>query len=132
MQHGLTQAERQCVLAHDLEHVTRGPFPRHAEAKEEAVVNAAASRNLINLTDLGEALAWSHNLRRPLTNCGWISRPCKHECSIYTRLNSITCGADSPPTTNTTKGAQRMPSEPDVVTHRLGVSGQDVGSSEPA
>lgn len=55
----LTAVEQRCVLAHELEHVERGPFPRWATAREEAAVNAAAARKLIGVRELGEALAWS-------------------------------------------------------------------------
>lgn len=58
---GLLQAERRSVLAHELEHVARGPAPLWAMALEEEAVNAAAARKLIKLQDLGEALAWSHD-----------------------------------------------------------------------
>ncbi len=59
---GLTQAQRRCVLAHELEHAARGPFPRWATVREEDAVNAAAARKLINIRALGEALAWSQCL----------------------------------------------------------------------
>lgn len=59
MDRRLTQAERRSVLAHELEHVERGPFPRWMTPREEAAVSAAAARKLIRLHDLGEALAWA-------------------------------------------------------------------------
>lgn len=55
----LLQAERRSVLAHELEHVARGPFPGWAREREEETVNAAAARKLIDIRRLGEALAWS-------------------------------------------------------------------------
>lgn len=61
MDRRLTQVERRSALAHELEHVHRGPFPRHAKAKEEAAVNAAAARKLVDLHALGEALAWARH-----------------------------------------------------------------------
>lgn len=61
MDRRLLQAERRSALAHELEHVHRGPFPRHAKAKEEAAVNAAAARKLVDLHALGEALAWARH-----------------------------------------------------------------------
>lgn len=61
MDRRLLQAERRSALAHELEHVHRGPFPRHARAKEEAAVNAAAARKLVDLHALGEALAWARH-----------------------------------------------------------------------
>ncbi len=55
----LLQAERRSVIAHELEHIERGPFPRWARAREEAAVNAASARKLIGIHALAEALAWS-------------------------------------------------------------------------
>lgn len=55
----LLQAERRSVLAHELEHVDRGPMPGWARSREEEAVNALAARKLIEIRELGEALAWS-------------------------------------------------------------------------
>lgn len=55
----LSRIEERCTLTHELVHAERGPFPRWATAREEAAVNAEASRRLIPLDALGEALAWS-------------------------------------------------------------------------
>lgn len=55
----LLQAERRSVLAHELEHVDRGPMPGWAREREEEAVNALAARKLIGIRELGEALAWS-------------------------------------------------------------------------
>lgn len=59
MRPDLLQAERRSVLAHELEHIERGPFPGWAREREEEAVNAAAARRLIGIRALGEALAWS-------------------------------------------------------------------------
>lgn len=58
---GLNQAERRCTLAHELEHVERGPVPADPilAAREESAIEAAVARRLIDLHSLGEALAWS-------------------------------------------------------------------------
>lgn len=56
---GLLQRERRSVLAHELEHVDRGPFPRWATGREEDVVEALAAGRLIAIHDLADALAWS-------------------------------------------------------------------------
>lgn len=57
---GLTQAERRSCLAHELEHVERGPRP--STRREELICDQAAARKLIDLRALGEALAWAHDL----------------------------------------------------------------------
>ena len=57
----MLQAERRCTLAHELERVKRGPAPATPilAAREEAVVDLVASRQLIRLSQLEDALAWS-------------------------------------------------------------------------
>lgn len=57
----LLQAERRCTLAHELEHVARGPMPADPvlAAREEASIDEAVARRLISLRALGDALAWS-------------------------------------------------------------------------
>lgn len=59
----LLQAERRCTIAHELEHVERGPTPTDPviRAREEAAIDRAVARRLIDIHDLGEALAWSFN-----------------------------------------------------------------------
>lgn len=71
---GRLQAERCSVLAHELEHINRGPFPRWATAREEAAVNAAAARALIPLSALGEALAWLAD-RHEVADELWVDVP---------------------------------------------------------
>lgn len=56
---GLTSSELRCVLAHEIVHAERGPFPEWARAREERIVDAEAARRLINLDDLADALAWA-------------------------------------------------------------------------
>ncbi len=71
---GLLQAERRSVLAHELEHVARGPAPLWATALEEEAVNAAAARRLIEIRALGEALAWAHDLHEAAEEL-WVDVP---------------------------------------------------------
>ena len=57
----LDQAGRRSTLAHELEHIARGavpPVPVLA-AREEAAIDRAVARRLIDIVRLGEALAWS-------------------------------------------------------------------------
>lgn len=55
----LTRRDQRCVLAHELTHAERGPFPRWQRAREERLVAGLAARRLIPIMALGEALAWS-------------------------------------------------------------------------
>ncbi len=57
---GLDQAERRSTIAHEVEHIYRGWAP--CSAREECQVDRAAARKLIGIRELGEALAWAHNL----------------------------------------------------------------------
>lgn len=61
----LTQAERRCTIAHETEHIVRGPagLASHFE-REELAVHKAAARKLIGIRDLGEALAWASDLHQ--------------------------------------------------------------------
>lgn len=59
---GMTQAERRCTIAHEIEHLLRGPVPGWLRSREEREVDQAVARRLIDLKPLGEALAWAHNL----------------------------------------------------------------------
>lgn len=56
------QSERRCTIAHEVEHVRRGPLrsrdPVHV-AREESRVHRTVARQLINLDRLGDALSWS-------------------------------------------------------------------------
>lgn len=60
----LRQAERRCTIAHEVEHIRRGPVPTEPvlAAREEAAVEQAVARKLIGITDLGETLASVDNL----------------------------------------------------------------------
>lgn len=74
MRPGMLQAERRSVLAHELEHIERGPFPRWMTAREETAVNAAAARKLIGITELGEALAWAGSMAEAADEL-WVDVP---------------------------------------------------------
>jgi len=71
----LTQAERRSTLAHELEHVRRGPVPTDTvlAAREEEACERAAARGLIDIVHLGEALAWSHSLDEAAEEL-WVDR----------------------------------------------------------
>ena len=60
----LSQAERRCTIAHEVEHIRRGPVPAEPvlAAREEAAVDLAVARRLIDLKRLGEVLAWSESI----------------------------------------------------------------------
>lgn len=57
----LLPSETRCTLAHELEHARRGSLPADPvlAAREERRVEQAAARQLIEITALARAIAWS-------------------------------------------------------------------------
>lgn len=82
----LPQATRRSVLAHELEHVTRGPLCGHPvlDAREELSVDRAAARRLITIEQLAHAASWSTDLHE-LADELWV-----HPEVVRTRLESLT------------------------------------------
>lgn len=58
---GLSQVERRCVLAHELEHVRRGHHEGQPPAVERDVRQAVARYLLPDLGAVAGALAWAHD-----------------------------------------------------------------------
>lgn len=60
---GLTQAERRCTIAHETQHVLRGPVPAYLRPREEARVDREAARMLLpDIAVIAETLAWAHTV----------------------------------------------------------------------
>lgn len=72
----LLQAERRCTIAHEIEHIRRGPVPTDPvlAAREEEQIDTAVARKLISLERLGEALAWSANMQEAAAEL-WVDLP---------------------------------------------------------
>jgi len=81
----LSQAERRCTIAHELEHVARGPAPDDPvlRAREEAAIDRAVSRRLIPLDRLVEAAAWSR-CSAEMADELWVDRP-----TLQARLGTL-------------------------------------------
>lgn len=61
--HGLNEAERRCTIAHETQHVLRGPTMDHMAAREEIYVDRNAARLLMpDIHVIGETLAWALSL----------------------------------------------------------------------
>lgn len=57
---GMTQTERRCTIAHEVEHLLRGPVAPHMVAREEIVVDKNVARLLLpNIDEVADALAWA-------------------------------------------------------------------------
>lgn len=81
----LLQAERRCTIAHEIEHIRRGPVPTDPvlAAREEEQIDTAVARKLISLEQLGEALAWSANMQEAAAEL-WVDLP-----TLEARLNHL-------------------------------------------
>jgi len=71
MARDLDQAERRSTIAHEIEHIRRGWAP--CSSREECAVDQAAARKLIGIRELGEALAWAHDLDEAADEL-WVDR----------------------------------------------------------
>jgi hypothetical protein len=69
----LDQAQRRSTLAHELEHVRRGPCAEHLWPREEVIVEAIAARKLVGIRELGEALAWARDFDEAAQEL-WVDR----------------------------------------------------------
>lgn len=71
----LTQAERRCTIAHETEHIHRGPVPAGLRAKEEERADRDAARLLLPcVRTIGEALAWAQDLEEAADEL-WVDEP---------------------------------------------------------
>lgn len=70
----LSQAERRCTIAHEVEHITAGPVPAFYWPREELRIDEAVACRLIELEDLADALAWSLNVYE-LADELWVDVP---------------------------------------------------------
>lgn len=80
----LNQAERRCTIAHETEHIHRGPYPTLVEHREERTVDRNVARLLLPDIDvIGEALAWAHCVDEAADEL-WVDRP-----TLETRLRYL-------------------------------------------
>jgi hypothetical protein len=60
LRHGMNQAERRCTIAHEIQHILRGPAPVGLEEWEEELVDRNAARFLLpSVEAIGDALVWA-------------------------------------------------------------------------
>lgn len=61
---GMTQAERRCTIAHETQHILRGPVPSAYQDREEVTVDRNAARLLLpDVRRVGSALAAAGDLQ---------------------------------------------------------------------
>ena len=59
MRRGMTFAARRCTIAHEVEHILRGPYSLCDELREETAINERCARLLIPSTqELADSLIW--------------------------------------------------------------------------
>ena len=59
LRRGMTLAERRSTIAHEVEHITRGPAHVGYERREELAVCTAVAKRLITFEALVDAMVWS-------------------------------------------------------------------------
>lgn len=63
LRRGMTQAERRSTVLHECLHIERGPVLTTLAAREELRVEKETARLLLpDVHEVGDALAWAHNL----------------------------------------------------------------------
>lgn len=73
--HGMNQAERRCTIAHETQHVVRGPVPAYLRAREEREVDRCSARLLLpDVKVIGEALAWAVSVGEAAEEL-WVDEP---------------------------------------------------------
>ena len=71
--HGLSQAERRCTIAHETQHILRGPVAPHHRQREELAVDRHAARLLMpSLHDVIDALAFAHGDVEAAADALWV------------------------------------------------------------
>lgn len=81
---GMLQRERRCTIAHETQHVLRGPVPAWLQPREELAVDAEAARLLLpDIHAVGEALAWAHHLDEAAEEL-WVDEP-----TLVARLKTL-------------------------------------------
>lgn len=100
---GMTQAERRCTIAHESEHVRRGPVPVHLEPREERTIDDLVARRLIPFATLAEAMLWArddHELAEDL----WVDVE-----TVRARLRHLTAGESQELNRRLDEGELRIP-----------------------
>lgn len=68
---GLLQAERRCVVLHELIHEERG-IPHSEDPREECAVEQEVARRLVSLDVLSDAVRWSQDIHEVADAC-WVT-----------------------------------------------------------
>jgi hypothetical protein len=83
---GMSQAERRCTIAHETEHILRGPVAAHEVAREELLIDRRVSRLLLpDVRQVGDALVWSDGRVDAAADALWVD-----DYLLQSRLASLT------------------------------------------
>lgn len=82
---GMTFEERRCTIAHEVEHVLRGPSSTCRRLREETAVNLHCSRLLLpSIRDVADTLMWHHGNYEAAAEELWVD-----PWTLETRLGSL-------------------------------------------
>lgn len=71
---GMSQAQRRCTIAHETQHIVRGPVPTGDYGREEKIIDRHVSRLLIpRVGTLGHVLAWARDVDEAAYDL-WVDR----------------------------------------------------------
>ena len=83
---GMSQAERRCTIAHETEHVVRGPVLPHEAQREEHLIDRAVARLLVpDVRELVDALSWARGHLESAADALWVD-----DYLLHVRLVTLT------------------------------------------
>ncbi len=83
---GMSQAERRCTIAHETEHIERGPVAPQLALREELAIDRAVARLLIpSVGPLVDAMSWAAGHVETAADALWVD-----DYVLAVRLSSLT------------------------------------------
>jgi hypothetical protein len=83
---GMSQAERRCTIAHETEHIERGPVPPQLALREELAIDRTVARLLIpSVGPLVDAMSWAAGHAETAADALWVD-----DYVLAVRLSSLT------------------------------------------
>jgi hypothetical protein len=85
---GMSQAERRCTIAHETEHIRRGPVAPHETRREELSIDRRVAGLLIpDIGELVDALSWARGHLETAADALWVD-----DYVLEVRLATLTDG----------------------------------------
>jgi hypothetical protein len=82
----MSQAERRCTIAHETEHIERGPVAPHAVQREELEIDRTVARLLLpSLRQVADALSWARGHHETAADALWVD-----DYVLQVRLSAMT------------------------------------------